>query len=72
MLARLKLKRGEGKLVEGPEVGSRRWSQRLPQSPPLVLPQVVFEASVIMSHEGEPTNMIEDEKVFRKPFFDMT
>ena len=25
-----------------------------------------------MSHDGEPTNMSEDEKVFRKAFFDMT
>jgi len=26
----------------------------------------------IMSHEGEPTNMTEDEKTFKKAFFDMT
>ena len=25
-----------------------------------------------MSHEGEPTNIIEDEKAFKKAFFDMT
>lgn len=72
MLIRLKLKRGEGKLVESPEVGSRGRRARLPQSPPPVLPQVVVESLVSMSHEGEPTNMTEDEKVFRKAFFDMT
>jgi len=33
MLTRLKLKRGEGKLVESPEVGSRGRRARLPQSP---------------------------------------
>ena len=72
MLTRLKLKSGEGKLVEGPEVGSRRRSARFPQSPPLVLPKIAIEASVCMSHEGESTNMTEDETVFRKTFFDMT
>jgi len=72
MLTRLKLKRGEGKLVETPEVGSRRRSARLPQSPPRVLSQVAVETSLSMSHEGELTNMIEDEKVFRKALFDMT
>jgi len=64
MLTRLKLKRGEGKLVEGHEVG--------PQSPPPVLPKIVVEASASMSHEGERTNMSEDEKVLRKYFFDMS
>lgn len=52
MLTRLNLKRGKGKLVEIPEVGSRRRSERLPQSPPSVLPQVVVEALVSMSHKG--------------------
>jgi len=72
MLTRLKLKRGEETLVESLEVGSRRRSASFPHSPPPVLPQVAVEASVSMSHEGEPRNTIEDEKVFRKAFFDMT
>lgn len=71
MLIRLKLKRGEEKLVESPKVGSRRRSARLPQYPPPALPQVTVEASVSMSHEGEPTNITKDEKVLRKVFFDM-
>lgn len=73
MLTSLKLKRGEGKLVvEGPEFGTRRRRARLPQSPPLVLPQIAVEASTSMSHEEELVNMSKDEKVFRKAFFDMT
>ena len=44
----------------------------MPQSPPPILPQIAVEDSVSMSHEGEPANMTEDEKVFRKAFFDMT
>lgn len=71
MLTRFKLNRGEGKLVEGPEVGTKTRRERLPQSPPPVLPQIAVEASASMSHEGEPTNMLEDENVFRKDFFDM-
>ena len=71
MLTRLKLKRGEGKLVRSPEVGSRGIRARLPQSPPPVLPQIVVEASASMLH-GELANMSEDNKVFRKAFFDMT
>ena len=72
MLTRLELKTGEGKLVESPEVGSRRRSARLPQYPPPILPQVAVETLVSTSHEGEPTNMTEDAKVFRKDLFDMT
>ena len=72
ILTRLKLKRGEGKLVESPEFESRRRSASLTQSPPPVQPQIVVEASVSMSNEGEFANMTEDEKVFRKNFFDMT
>ena len=48
VLTRLKHKRGEGKLVESFEVGSRRRSARFPQSPPLVLRQITVEASVSM------------------------
>jgi len=57
-------------LVESPEVGSKERRERFPQSPPTFLPQVAVEAPVSMSHVGEPT-MKEDEKVFRKAFFDM-
>jgi len=72
MITRLKLKRGEGKLVEIPEVGSRGRRERFPKSSTIVQPQVVVETPEIMSHEGEPTKTIEDEKTFRKAFFDMT
>ena len=72
MLTRLKLKRGEGKLVGSLEVWSRGRRARLPQSPTLVQPRVVVETPEIMSHEGEPTNMTEYENTFRKDLFDMT
>jgi len=72
MITRLKLKRGEGKLIGSLEVGLRGRIVRLPQSPTPVQPQVAVETPDIMSHEGEPTNMTEDEKTFRKDFFDMT
>ena len=64
MLTRLNLKRGEGKLVESPEVRSRGRRERLSQPPTPVLPQVAFEAPVSMYHERDPTDMIEDEKFF--------
>ena len=70
-LTRLKLKRGERKLVGSPEVGSRRRIARLPQLPTPIQPQVVVETPEIMSHEGDPTNMTEDEKTFINDFFDM-
>jgi len=60
MVTRLKIKRGEGKLVGNPEVWSRGRRERFPQSPTPVLPQVEVETPVNMSHEGEPTNMTED------------
>ena len=72
MLTRLKLKRGEGKLVGSPKVQSRERRERLPQYPTPVHPRVAVETPEIMSHEREPTNMTEDEKTFRKAFFDMT
>ena len=71
MLTRLKLKRGEGKLVESPVVGSRGRRERLQKYSTLVHPQVEVESSMSMSHEGQPT-MTEDEIEFRKEFFDMT
>ena len=71
MLTRLQLKRGEGKIfVKSPKVRSRK--AHLPQSPPQILPQVSLEASPVMAHERELDNMSEDEKTFRKAFFDMT
>ena len=66
MLTRLKLKRGEGKLVGSLEVGSRGSRARLPQSPTPVQPPVVIETPEIMSYEGEPTNVTKDEKTFKK------
>ena len=71
MLIRLKLKIDEGKLVGSLEVGSRGRRARLPQSPTTVQPQVAVETPEMMSHEGEPTNMIEDEMTFKKALFDM-
>lgn len=71
-LTRLKLKRGEGKLVGSPEVGSRGTRARLLQSPTPVQLQVAVETPEIMSHEGEPTNITKDEKTFIKAFFDMS
>ena len=43
MLTRLKLKRGEGKLVVSPEVGSMGRIERLPQSLTPFQPQVAVE-----------------------------
>ena len=71
-LTRLKLNRGEGKLVGSPEVGSRGRIERFPQYLTLVQPRFSVETPEIMSHEVEPKNMIEDEKTFIKAFFDMT
>ena len=67
MLTRLKLKRGEGKLVvASPQVRSRTRRENFPQSPPQISPQIVPKASTSMSHEGEHDNMTKDEKDFRK------
>ena len=63
MLTRLKLKRGEGKLVESPIVGSRGRRERLPKSSTPTHPQVEVESLVNMYHEGEHT-MTEDEREF--------
>lgn len=73
MLTRLKLKRGEGNLVvAGPQVGTRTRRAHLPQSPPQISPQVVPEASLSMSYEAGPDNVLEDEKAFGEALFDMT
>ena len=52
------------------EVGSRERRERFPKSSTPEHPQVEVESSVSMSHEGEPT-MKEDEREFRKVFFNM-
>ena len=73
MLTRLKLKRGEGKLlVASPQVRSRTRRASLPQSPPQIIPQIAVEALASMSHEGGVYNMSDEENTFRKSFFDMT
>ena len=73
MLTRLKLKRGECKIVgAGSQVGARRRRAQFPQSPPQDSPLVLPKALVRMSHEGGNDNMTEDEKAFRNAFFDMT
>ena len=60
MLTRLKLKRGEGKLVGvGSLVEARRRTIQLPQFPPQDSPPIVPEASASMSHEGGNYNMTE-------------
>ena len=65
MLTRLKLKRGEGKLVGiSPQGSSRR--ENLSQSPPPVLPGVSPKPSPVMAHQGELDNMTKDEKNFKK------
>ena len=71
MLTRLKLKRGEGKLVESPAVGSRGRRARFPKSSTPEHTQIEVESSVSMSHEGE-TTMTEEERAFKKASFDMT
>ena len=53
-------------MVASPQVRSRTRRASSPQPPPQILPQIPFEASTSMSHEGEPNNMSEDEKSFRK------
>jgi len=59
MLTRLKLKRGEGELVEPrSQIVSRRTNT--PQG------------SIAMAHEEGPEGMSEDEKTFRKEFFEMS
>ena len=67
MLARMNLKRGEGKLVgTSPQASSRRAHS------PQVSPQVSLEASSFMAHEGGIDTMSEDEKTFRILFFEIS
>ena len=53
MLTRLKLKRGEGKLVEagGSQKEPKKRRERLPQSPPPNSPAKEVEAPLRMPHE---------------------
>ena len=56
-------------MVESPQASSRRahflqYSQVSPQMSP--------NASLVMEHARDSDNMIEDNKAFRKSFFDMT
>jgi len=59
MLTRLELKIGEGELVEPmSQIVSRRTH--------------ISQASPVMAHEEHPEGMSEDERTFRKPFFEMS
>ena len=72
ILIRLKLKRGDGKLVvSSPQVRSRKRRASFPQSPPQIIPQIAVEASTSMSHEGGAGNMSDEENTFIKYFFGM-
>ena len=57
--------------MEALKLGQGEGDEMLPQSSTLVQPQAVVQTPEIISHEGEPTNMTGDEKIFRKDFFDM-
>lgn len=59
MITRSKLRIGEGMLEDpDPQIGSRR--SQSPQNPP------------IMAHEEGQEMMFEDERDFRKDFYDMS
>ena len=59
MLTRLKLKRGEGELIKPrSQIVSRR--------------TLILQASLVMAHEEGPKGMSEDERTFRKYFFEMS
>ena len=78
MLIRLKLNRGEGKLVESR--GSRSEPQQrmaiLPHSPPPSSPPKESKSKLSMPPEEEEINEEvdpkEEERVFRKEFLDVT
>ena len=78
MLTRLKLKRGEGKLVgaEGSQEEPKQRRARKTQSPPPSSLPKEAEAALSMSHrEGEIHEEVdpkEEERVFWKAFIDMT
>ena len=71
IITRVKLKRGEGNIVGTISQASSRRAH-FPQYPPPVSPQVSQNASPVMTHEGEPNNMTEDERDFRKLLFEIT
>ena len=77
MLTRLKLKRGEGKLVgsEGSQEDPKRRREIFPQSPPPSSPPKEVEAILSMPQEEgeiyEEVDPKEEERVFRKAFLDM-
>ena len=78
MLTRLKLKRGEGKLVEarGSQSEPQQRREILPHSPPPSSPPKEEEVSSIMPPgEGEIHEEMdpkEEERVHRKAFLDLT
>ena len=78
MLTRLKLKRGEGKLVEarGSQSEPKQTRAILPHSPPPSSPPREAEAASSMPPGEEETHEEvdpkEEERVFRKAFLDMT
>ena len=78
MLTRLKLKRGEGKLVEveGSQKEPKKRRARFPQYPPpssppkeAVVPLIIPQEEGQIHEEMDPK---EEERVFRKAFLDMT
>ena len=78
MLTRLKLKRGEGKLVEarGSQSEPQQRREILPHSPPPSSPPKEAKAALSMLSEEEEiheeVDPKEEERVFRKEFLDMT
>ena len=78
MLTALKLKRGEGKLVEvrGSQSEPQQRRARLPHSPPPSSPPKEVEAPLSMPPEEgeihEEVDLKEEERVFRKSFLNMT
>ena len=78
MLTRLKLRRGQGKLVEakGPQKEPKKRRARLPQSPPPNSPPKETEAPLSMPHEEgeihEEVDPKEEERVLKKAFLDIT
>ena len=78
MLTRLKLKRGEGKLVEarGSQSEPEQRREIFPHSPPPRSPPKEVEVALSMPpEEGEIHEEVdpkEEERVFRKAFLDMT
>ena len=78
MLTRLKLRRGEGKLVEarGSQSEPQQRRARLPHSPPTISPPKEAEATLSMPSEEEEiheeVDPKEEERVYRKAFLDLT